>query len=324
MGSLEETMAWNNRQYVLGIDIGGTHIRLGMVTPDQELHHFVVEETQTLYGRAGRSPLERLIELVRAYTARVDGKLLAVSMGFPSMVSKDKQVVYSSPNLSAFDNVNVVAPFVRELGVPVFIDNDVNFLLLYEIVQRRLFNAGVVLGFYIGTGFGNAIFVEDRFLSGKHGAAAELGHIPVWNRTETCGCGNRGCIELYASGKRLQELRAQHFPDDEIQEVFVKHRNTVVIQEFLHALAIPIATEINILDPDHVIIGGGVVLMEQFPRADLERYVLQHTRRPYPANGLSFTYAEMNQKAGVLGAAYHAYRQLQNHRKEQMGSRPLS
>mgnify|MGYP001228043051 FL=1 len=83
-----------------------------------------------------------------------------------------------------------------------------------------------------------------------------------------------------------------------------------MIQDFIEAIAIAVSTEINILDPDHVIIGGGVVNMDRFPKAELERYIKMHVRKPYPADRLSIIYTTENQKAGVAGAAYSALRRL--------------
>lgn len=299
-----------DKEFVLGVDIGGTHLRLGMVTSDKKLSNFVIEDTSKLYSEY--PPIENLMEIIENYLGN-SRDLKAISIGFPSVVSKDKKIVFSSPNLLGFNNVNVVAPFESRFQVPIYIDNDVNFLLYHEIESQQLTKSGIVVGFYIGTGFGNSIFINDRFLRGKHGAAAELGHIPVLDRSETCSCGNSGCIELYSSGKRLQEIRTEHFPEEKIQDLFVKHKSSPVIQDYIRAMSIPIATEINILDPDHVIIGGGVVMMEGFPKQELEKYIYLNTRKPYPANGLQISYAQANQTIGVLGAAYYAWRELKQH-----------
>lgn len=111
----------------------------------------------------------------------------------------------------------------------------------------------------------------------------------------------------------MQEIRTEHFPEEKIQDLFVKHKSSPVIRDYIRAMSIPIATEINILDPDHVIIGGGVVMMEGFPKQELEKYIYLNTRKPYPANGLQISYAQANQTIGVLGAAYYAWRELKQH-----------
>lgn len=304
------TVIMEKEKYVLAIDIGGTHFRLGIVTKDMQLRHFTIKPTHTLYG--DNDSLDNLLHEIEAYLAlhSQEGTLAAISIGFPSIISKDKRIVYSSPNLVGFDQINVADPLEQYFGVPAFIENDVNFLLQYEITRKQLYRQGITLGFYIGTGFGNSIYLNDRFLDGKNGVAGELGHIPVLHMHDECGCGNSGCIELYASGKRLTQIREQFFPDTTLAEVFVKHGSHPQIIRFVEALSIPIATEINIFDPDQIVLGGGVIQMEAFPRERLEAFILQHTRKPYPMEGLKILYAQTDQTAGLLGAAYYAFHRL--------------
>jgi allose kinase len=301
-------MTYDHKEFVLGMDIGGTHIRLGMVTRDGQLHNFFIQSTTEIKDTL--DPAGQLQATIHDYLQTCDGQLLAICIGFPAIISKDKRVILSSPNLPGFNDVNIVDPLETAFQVPILVDNDVNFLLLKEIVDQKLPDSGVVVGFYIGTGFGNSIYIHGKFLDGKNGVAAELGHIPVLNRDEICACGNPGCIEIYASGIRLQEIKKQHFPDCEIQDIFVKHSSTDVIQEFLNALSIPIATGINMLDPDNIIIGGGVVNMDSFPKEDLEKYIYLHARKPYPADNLNITYVDANQTLGVVGAGYYALRKI--------------
>jgi len=298
------------REFIIGIDIGGTHFRIGMVTPEGNLHKYYMEDSRILNSEG--NSLENLSNYIEKYVANHSlGRLAGIAIGFPSTISKDKKIVYSSPNIKGFDHVDVGTPLENKFQVPVFIDNDVNFLLQCEIERNKLYDKGIILGFYIGTGFGNAIYLGDHFWDGKNGVAAELGHIPMLGRNEICTCGNKGCIEIYASGKRLREIQQQYFADTDISELFTKHKQNPVIEEFVRALAVPIAIEINLLDPDYAIIGGGVPNMADFPRAKLEEYIYQYVRKPFPAQGLQLLYAKMAQEAGVLGAAFYAFKKLQ-------------
>ena len=295
--------------YVIGIDIGGTYFRIGMLYDDRRLSGFVVESSSIL--NKNDEQLENLNHYIQRYTQEYgSGRLLAVCIGFPSAVSRDKKVVFQSPNISGFNDINVADPLSTALNVPVFVDNDVSNLLIYEVMERNLDNSGTIIGVYIGTGLGNAIYINDGIFEGKHGIAGELGHIPVFEKSDPCGCGNYGCMEMYASGKRLEELRSKYFPGTYIKDVFKYHRDEPVIQEFMEALSIPVAIEMNILDPDHIIVGGGVANMEHFPREDFERYVGKHARKPYPAQDFKILYAAGNKEAGVQGAAYNAYKRL--------------
>jgi allose kinase len=303
-------MSYNNKEYVLGVDIGGTYTRLGMLTKDGHLHNVMIKRTKEWMEFS--KPLNGLDKVLFEYYQLIisEGTMLAISIGLPSIISKDKKMVLSTPNMPGFNNINIVDPLERLFHVPVFIENDVNFLLLKEIVDRKLSNTSIIVGFYIGTGFGNSIFINGKFLVGHNGVAAELGHIPVLGRNDICSCGNPGCVEQYASGTRLQKIKQEFFPECEIQDIFTKHKSSETLCGFIDALSIPIATVINILDPDHIIIGGGVVNMDCFPKEDLDNYIYLHTRKPLPAENLNITYAEDSQTSGIIGAGYHAFRML--------------
>jgi len=297
-------MVSEGKEYVLSVDIGGTNLRIGMVDRNNKLYNYTCEENNLLDLDDLKSYLNKNIK------KNSIGSLVSIAIGFPSTVSKNKKIVYSSPNIEGFDNINVADPLEDMFNVPVFIDRDVNFLLEYEIITRHLTCEGILLGFYIGTGFGNSIYINGQFLSGKNGVAAEIGHIPVLNNLRKCSCGNEGCIETIASGKRLEELRQIHFADTNIGEIFKKHGENPILKDFIRAMAIPIAIEINIFDPDHVIIGGGVVHMKDFPKKYLEKYIYKHVRKPFPKLNLDISYEQSKQEAGVLGGAYYVYEKL--------------
>lgn len=291
--------------YILGIDIGGTHIRYGYVEPSGKLHHFSlgkVERFQTDF-------VAELAALIADENAQRHCAPRAIAIGFPSTLDRSRRVLVSTPNIAGLDNVPIVELLEAQLHIPVIVDRDVNFLFTYDCFSKKV-TGDVILGCYVGTGFGNVISIHNHILYGKNGVAAELGHIPIKGSKAQCSCGNIGCAETIASGKALKRLQETHFPDTAIQEIFIAHPEHPCIQSFVEDLAIPIATEINILDPDAVIIGGGVVQMAGFPKDMLENYVHDFARKPYPAENLSFIYSDSGQENGVVGAALFAYQKL--------------
>lgn len=301
-------------EVVLGIDIGGTNFRVGLVDKKGEITKYMVVNSSILLAE-GNNSLEKLVQFIDTYLAEnLDGIPQGIAIGFPSTVSKDKKKVYSTPNLqlSGFENVNIPKYIGVRTKVPVFINKDVNFLLTYDLAKMNLDRKGIMLGMYIGTGFGNSIYINGEFLDGKNGVAGELGHIPTLHVTTVCGCGNRGCAEIYASGTALRKLKDEFFTDTFIGDVFLEHSQDQRIMQYINGLSIPIATEINIFDPDYIIIGGGIPSMKGFPKKHFEKCILQHTRKPYPANSLNIVYSENMQEAGVIGAGLYAFQQLGN------------
>lgn len=297
----------NQRGYLIGLDIGGTNVRIGLVDASVGLHHFEIQKSEDLLDQ---DPVKKLAGFIQDYYQRCgvnQDQILGVCLGFPSTIDKKREVILSTPNIRGLDNIPLVKELGQLLGLPIFLERDVNLLLRYDIYYNQIDPGSTVLGFYLGTGFGNAIYQNGRIMTGKNGVAGELGHIPQMGDHGICTCGNEGCIENFASGKYLQTLRDQEFPDTPIQDLFVAHGDHPKMQEFVEALSIPVATEVNIFDPDHIIIGGGLLLMEGFPVEILEERILHHTRKPYPAENLSIFYARSNQENGVIGAGLHGF-----------------
>lgn len=293
----------------LGIDIGGTNFRIGAVDEDGNVIAFEKNSSRVFdFGDVANV----LCGEIEKYLLRNDleNAISAVAIGLPSIISKDKKTVISTPNVQGFDNINLSDIVSERLNVPVFVDRDVNFLLQNDIKKLGLDRSKTVTGFYVGTGFGNAIYINGSFYSGKNGAAGELGHIPIMDNFEKCTCGNIGCAEVRCSGRYLEKITAQYFPDTIISKVFLEHGQDERIIKYVKDLAIPIATEINILDPDYIILAGGVLYMEGFPKDILVQSIKDHARKPFPAENLDMRFSQHNQLSGVYGSGDFAHMML--------------
>lgn len=297
---------------ILGMDIGGTNMRIGLVNEQYHLFHLEMELTQNVLGCA--DPMDKMKEYIHMYCDKYLGGRMpaALSMGFPSTIDKTRRIVTSTPNIYALQNIKVVDIMEEAFHIPVYVNRDVNFLMLYDMLYHGLNDKRIVLGFYLGTGLGNAISIDGNLLLGKNGVAAELGHIPMYGANNLCGCGNYGCAETVASGLRLEKIRSDLFPGTRIQQIFTFYREDPAIIKFIDGLSIPIATEINIFDPDNVIIGGGIPQMPDFPTQTLEQFIYRHLRKPYPARGLEILYSVPKQDNGVIGAGIYAFKRLES------------
>lgn len=295
---------------IMGMDIGGTNVRAGLVDKENTLYDFRIINTQALRtGKDGEGFVENLADRIEAFLEahRADFEIAGVSVGLPSTIDKTRRVVLSTPNIEGLNNIPIADILEKRLNLPVYINRDVNMLFYRDLNQFHIGNGCVALGCYIGTGFGNAIYVNGDILLGKNGVAGELGHIPMAGRRGRCGCGNEACIEILASGRYLEELVATRFPDVEISKVFTQYADHPLIREYIEYLSIPIATEINIFDPDYIVLGGGILQMEAFPVAELEADIYRHSRKPYPADGLVILYSEAAQENGVIGAGIYGF-----------------
>lgn len=303
------------KDVIIGIDIGGTHLRIGAVDCAGGVTCFEKRESREVCGVSGSAP--RLIALISDYLARngLAERARALAVGFPSTVSRDKRTVYSSPNLplggiDGLDGRDVVGLLQEALGIPVFLDRDTIFLLQYDLVRLNLKEKGCTIGIYFGTGVGNAVYLDGRFLVGKHGVAAELGHIPYYGSKNICGCGSRACAETHAGGYVLRSIWKEHYPNEPFGEIFLRHGDDPSILAFIEAMAIPFATELNLFDPDQVVVGGGVVEMAGFPMERLMGYVREFVRKPYPGEDYTLLRASVVPEIGVVGAALYGMERL--------------
>ena len=295
---------------VLGIDIGGTNIRMGLVNEALVLSCFERQDCQELLqGDA----VTQLTGAIRKYIQRTGADdIAAIASGVPGQVSRDRCRIYSVPQVQGLENIDLGRILSDEFGIPTYIAHDVDFLLTHDIQTMNLDpeHNRTIVAFYLGTGFGNALYINGAMHSGKHGVCGELGHTPLYGVKDSCSCGAIGCVETRCSGRRLAELTAQLFPDCHISDVFTKHGSAPQILDFVRDCALVMATEITILDPDYVLLGGGVVAMKDFPTSFLETEIRAHTRHPLPAEDIQFVYAYSGQSNGVVGGAMSAFRWL--------------
>ena len=291
---------------VLSIDIGGTNFRLGAVRDNGDIIKFKKIPTDSVIHSC--SVLEDLAQYLKAFS--LETAFDAVAIGFPATLNKDRTRVVQAPNIPFMEDLPVCEYLQKELNVPVLAERDVTYALCYDIEKYHLPTDGIICGIYFGTGIGNAILVDGKPLAGRHGTAGELGHIPVPGCSIPCGCGNDGCMETFAGGKALVRIQKEYFPKTPIGDLFTRHGKEQVLLNVIDGMAVAVATEINILDPDHVLLGGGVLSMKDFPRTQLDNRILVHTRKPLPWKELSLIYTEDEADKSVIGGAIYTRRQL--------------
>lgn len=302
-----------------GVDVGGTHVRMGIVGPGGELRRESMVPTAALASGAPAGVDRAGTGSDRAQASGTPARLLdaiaefvgtesvaAMCIGFPSVVSKDRRVVVQTPNVPGLDRVPMAELAAARFKFPVYIEKDVNLLLVHDVASLGLSGPETVLGFYLGTGLGNAIMIGGRVYTGAMGAAGELGHIPALGLGLVCSCGNVGCVEMIASGKALAAHSARAYPGTPIGDYFRLHGDDPFIAEFIDALAIAVATEVNILDPAAAIFGGGLVHMASFPREFFVERVRARLRPPYPKESVKILFSTESRNSGVLGAAEEA------------------
>ncbi len=293
---------------VIGVDLGATFMRIGRC--DGGLVYDLKVIPASPFNMEGGAEL--LVDAIGEYCAASKRAPAAIGIGVPGTVNLRGELV-RLPNLPALNGVRLAAMVEERCRTACFVENDVTMLLTGDSERMKL-NKGVVFGLYIGSGLGGAVFSDGRLLRGRNGLC-EPGHIPIFGRTEPCACGKKGCAEAIVSGRALEALQAAKHPKTHISELFTV-MTEAELDDFTSVLAHVLAGTVQLLDPDVIVLGGGVAAMKGFPRAGVETRLRELCMRPIPATTLNVVYsADVEDKAsagspGVYGAAVFAARKL--------------
>ena len=289
--------------YVVGMDIGGTFTRIGIVDKDNKTYEVQKIHTDTL--------VEDLANYVINYVEKNHKyKIQAISIGFPGVVNASKLEVISVPNQRKLENSTYLEEITKALKLPIFIDKDTNLLFTFDIDHLKLTNYSSVLGFYLGTGFGNTMKIDHKLIRGDHNCAGEIGHIPLRSVKDVCGCGKVGCVETRSSGVKLKKIHEEFFAEYPLDQLFTKFSSSDQLIEYIQDLANAIATEIILLDITTIILGGGVISMADFPKETLESQILKLMRNKEAYDDLKIFYTTSDVENGIIGAGMLAFQAL--------------
>ena len=269
------------RSLLIGVDVGGTTIAVGAVTTDGEV--LLEEHVPTPRDGGGRalSVIEGLIDRVRAGARRLGHHVRGIGVGVPGPVDTvARRISEHVPHVPELAGVALAEVLERGSELPVFVDNDVNALALGEWTfgVARGVRSLVVLA--PGTGFGAGIVLEGRLVRGVGGFGGELGHTPIKFDGPRCWCGGRGCAALYASGRGITDAaRARVAGPAGARLLHAAGGNPMsltaalvfevaaagdpvagaIVEEALQALGAVVGTVVNGLNPEVVVITGGVM-----------------------------------------------------------------
>lgn len=307
----------------IGVDLGGQNLRIALVTPAG----IVREGIQLPVGsdRSAAAVARQIGEGIRAIVAKEGGVRLPVGCGIPGIVDADQGLVHASPNFPPWHDEPIASMISAECGCDVHIDNDANLHALGEAVRGAGRGHRNTVMLTLGTGIGGGLVFDGRVFHGDAGFAGEVGHIVVEPEGPVCGCGGRGCLELYAAARGFR-LLASRLPSAErdallaaagldlsalTPEVMARLDDAgeriarQLWQEFGRYLGIGIATLVNVLGVMTFVIGGGITRSWERFQEEARRSALEHTY-PHHAERLRLLRAELGEDAGVLGAAIHA------------------
>ncbi|HUI66799.1 MAG TPA: ROK family protein [Nitrospirota bacterium] len=304
---------------VIGVDLGGTNLRTAIVGPDGEILDKLKEATRA--GDGWTKVVARLIDNIKRQLeigAQRGAKVFAVGVGAPGVILVDKGIVVKSPNFPDWNNLPLKSELEKALNIPVFIENDANAAALGEKWRGAGQNIRSMIHLTLGTGVGGGIILDNKIWHGADGMAGEIGHMTLIPDGRQCGCGNTGCLEMYASARGIvqsfrEELEKQKLHTAEAlkevtsEKVYQAAREgdavaRRVMKDMGRMLGIGIASLINIFNPERVVIGGGVKdAWPLFIGATHEEIMKRAFQ--VPAERTEIVPSSLGDDAGMVGAA---------------------
>ncbi|MGH9970361.1 MAG: ROK family protein [Pyrinomonadaceae bacterium] len=305
-------------------DLGGTHLRAATVDQHGKIHHRLKQVTPQ--AEKPDQIVRALIEAAREcehQSQKTGNTIRAVSLVVPGTVNVEEGVVVKAPNVPCLDGFRLAAALESELEWPAILENDANAAAVGEMWQGAGRGSRTIICITLGTGVGGGIIQEGKLWRGVDGSAAEIGHIGVDPFAGVpCACGSRGCLEVYASATAIVRMTREarprypnsilHTSEDLTSEKVYQaglEGEELALEVFRRMgvyLGVGVASLINLLNPELIVIGGGLAngwdLFEKHMKQQIEERAF-----PMPARRVKIVRAECGDDAGLLGAARLAF-----------------
>lgn len=310
---------------LIGIDLGGTTVKFGILSLDGQVQEKWAIETNILEDGKHIVPdiVASLKHRLELYGLTKDD-FVGIGMGSPGAVDRDKKTVTGAFNLNWAHTEEVGSVIEEELGIPFAIDNDANVAALGERWVGAGANNPDVVFVTLGTGVGGGVIADGNLIHGVAGAGGEIGHINVEPENGfACTCGNEGCLETVASATgvvRVARHLAEAYEGTSSIKLAIDNGEAVTSKDIFEAaasgdkfadsvvekvafyLGLATANISNILNPDSVVIGGGVSAAGEFLRGRIEKHFVKYAF-PQVRNSTKIKIAELGNDAGIIGAA---------------------
>ncbi|MGM0874255.1 MAG: ROK family glucokinase [Bacillota bacterium] len=320
-----------NDQWLVGIDLGGTTIKMAFINNYGEIE----EKWEIPTDKSGKeitTDIAKAIDAKLAELGLTKAKLAGIGMGAPGPVNLDSGLVYVAVNLG-WKNYPLRDHLEMETGLPAVIDNDANIAAIGEMWKGAGDGAKDLICVTLGTGVGGGLISNGEVIHGVNGAGGEIGHITVVPEGGApCNCGKTGCIETIASATGIVRLAKEKLASTDKESVLhtiVEKNSDLTSKDIFDAadqgdalaeeiidyvtfqLGLTLANISNGLNPEKIVIGGGVSKAGERLTTKVEHY-FKRFAFPRVADAATITIATLGNDAGVIGGAWLAKTKLSN------------
>lgn len=311
----------SNSKYSIGVDLGGTSIKVGLVSREGK----IIKQNQ-LESRAAEGPKAVISQIKTGINEMLDGakyKVAGIGIGSPGLINHEKGSVENPPNFPGWEKVQLGNILKKEYNMNVFVENDANAAAIGEFI----FGAGKKLNSFImvtlGTGVGGGLIIDRKIYRGLTGSAGEIGHITVDYNGPKCNCGSYGCIEAYCGNnylvRRIKSELSEHDDstlalllqgdDSTLTPKLISEAATLggdyarsIIIDVAQKLGYGLASVVNLLDVCTIIIGGGVSGFGELLFQNVEETIKQRVMKPFRSR-IKVKPARLKNEAGIKGAS---------------------
>ncbi len=308
-----------SKKYAIGIDLGGTNLRVALVSEDGEIARKVKKASSE---EVFSSLLETIEEVM-------NGNIAGIGLGVAGLIDRKNGRVFSSPNYRAVEGLNLVEDLQRKFNLPVYLENDANVAALGEKVSGAGKNFENFILLTLGTGIGGGIIYKGELLD----VAAEIGHMSINSEAEKCPCGNIGCLENYASARAMiakavamlekgTESMLKNCCNGSIYKITPEdiYKSALegdtlsreILRDAGRALGVGLASLINILSPEAIILAGGLVGAWNIY---VQEAIREASRRAFKDvfEAVKIIPSSLGDDAGIVGAASLVFMKTATH-----------
>ena len=321
-------------EIILAVDLGGTNVRVATVNPQGRILDKLSFPTMVFRGR--ERVVEDILTRVQGFLQRFprgEFELIGGGFGIPGAIELDRGIVSQSPNFPGWEDFDIRSRLQKGLHMPIFIENDANAFSLGEGWLGAAEDVKDFCCLTLGTGVGGGIVLNGDIWHGIEGKAGEIGHMVIDVDGPPCQCGNRGCLEVFASGSAIKRMAIEAIEGDERTDLVDRCGGEIkgitaktvyesardgdrlsrgVFQRMGMYLGVGLTNLVNLLNVELVVIGGRVSeawdLFIEPVRGELEKRTLGSMGK-----GVRVERARCGDDAGIFGAAYLVKREVERH-----------
>lgn len=308
------------KKYRIGIDLGGTNVKLGIVDSDNNIieKHMI----PTLTGRPYKEIIKDIVDACFTLLEKANLKILdceLIGIGSPGTIDDKKGIVLYSNNFD-WENIPIVDEMKKYINIPIYIDNDANCAALGEVVKGAAKGCKNVILITLGTGVGGGVVIDGKIFGGGFSGGAELGHTTIIVDGEPCTCGRKGCLEAYASAtalirdtKRAAKDKSSLLNKIPVEDIdgktafdMAKNGDKIaqnVIDNYIKYLGEGIVNFINVFRPEKVLLSGGICNQKENLTNPLNEYVNKYCFSGDKIYIAKVECATLGNDAGIIGAA---------------------